>query len=41
MFSASTTSVARMWVGIDQPTIALEYASCTAAKYSHPSPVRR
>ncbi len=30
-----------MWVAIAQPTISREYASCTAASYSHPSPVRK
>ena len=30
-----------MCVAIDQPTIAREYVSCTAARYSQPSPVRR
>jgi hypothetical protein len=30
-----------MWVAIDQPTISREYVSGTAARYSHPSPVRR
>ena len=39
--SASTTSVARMWVAIDQPTICRENVSWMAASYSQPSPVRR
>jgi hypothetical protein len=39
--SASTTSSARTWSAIDQPTIRRENASWTAARYNQPSQVRR